>query len=187
MLNLQMRHTDSEHLHKVMRDIEMRIRSMALIHEHLYRSDDLDRIPLGEYLGSLTRIILSSMSGPNIELKTHFEQAEVSIETALPIGLITNELITNAFKYAYPGGESGIIEVSLSKNEQNELVLSIADQGIGLPPDFNFEEPATLGMFITRILVKQISGRIEIQNNGGTCFHIFFKDHEETSRKQSNQ
>ncbi len=173
MLNMQMRQVDDPNLKRVISDIEMRIRSMALIHEHLYRSDDLDRIRLHEYLKSLTTIVLSSYSSHRTNLETDFEPLDVSIETALPIGLITNELLTNSIKYAFPENQGGTIKVRLSQ-ANGEIFLTISDNGIGLQKDFQLDDQKTLGMFIVRLLVEQLNGGIHLESTEGTAFTINF-------------
>ncbi len=173
MLSLQMRQISDPQFKRIISDIEMRIRSMALIHEHLYRSEDLDRIKLHEYLKALTSIILSSFSSPVLNLETDFEPMDVSIETALPIGLIVNELLTNSIKYAFPSIQNGTIYIRLKKSN-NQVSLLISDNGVGLPEGFQMEEQKTMGMFIVKLLVEQINGEIHVDNSQGTSFTVNF-------------
>lgn len=173
MLSLQMRKVQDPELKKIISDIELRIRSMALIHEHLYRSENLDRIRLHEYLNSLATIVISSFSSPRILLEKEFEPLEVSIETALPVGLITNELLTNALKYAFPENYEGRITARLI-HTQNTITLSISDNGIGLPEHYKVDDQETLGMFIIKLLVEQLNGTMKIENSGGTSVTIDF-------------
>ncbi|TSA26319.1 MAG: sensor histidine kinase [Bacteroidetes bacterium] len=173
MLSLQMRQLPDPDLKRVIGDIEMRIRSMALIHEHLYRSEDLDRIRLHEYLKALTTIVLSTWSTSRIDLDTEFEPMDVSIEAALPIGLITNELMTNSIKYAFPDNRQGTIKVWLRKADKY-IHLTISDNGIGLPEGFHMEDQKTLGMFIIKLLVEQLAGQLHIENKKGVSFTIHF-------------
>lgn len=173
MLSMQLRHIPDPALKRIISDIEMRIRSMALIHEHLYRSEDLDRIRLHEYLRALTTIILSSCSSPVITLESDFEPMDVSIESALPIGLITNELMTNSIKYAFQGKKGGTIKTRL--NQLNGTIsLTISDDGVGLPAGFQIEDQKTLGIFIVKLLTEQLNGEIEIDSTEGTSFCISF-------------
>ncbi|MCK9423706.1 MAG: ATP-binding protein [Bacteroidales bacterium] len=176
LLTLQLRNNKDPDLQRIIKDIEMRIRSMALIHEHLYRSENLDRIPLASYLNSLSSIILQTFSGHHIQLVSSFDQTDVSIETALPLGLITNELLTNAFKYAFPNHELGVIEVSLKKKNEEDYILTIKDNGVGMPSDFTLDNEKSLGMFIVKLLVEQLDGKIEIVNGQGTAFIIQFRN-----------
>jgi len=174
MLSLQMRYNPNPELRKIMRDIEMRIRSMALIHEHLYRSENLDRIPLDQYLHSLSTIILNTFAASKINLELDLNPEEVSIETALPIGLITNELITNSVKYAFQGEREGTVTLRLKQHTGNQIDLIISDDGIGLPVNFDFARANTLGMFITRLLTEQLNATLTVGQGKGTSFSIRF-------------
>ncbi|MCX6268834.1 MAG: ATP-binding protein [Bacteroidetes bacterium] len=176
LLNLQLRNNTDSDLHRIIRDIEMRIRSMALIHEHLYRSENLDRIPLASYLHSLATIITGTFSGNRINLVTSLEPTDVSIETALPVGLIANELLTNAFKYAFPNQQFCEIQVHLHKENNEVFALKISDNGVGLPDSFSLDSEKSLGMFIVKLLVEQLDGEIEISRQNGTSFTIRFRN-----------
>ncbi len=176
LLNLQLRNSTDHELIRIIRDIEMRIRSMALIHEHLYRSENLDQIPLAAYLFSLATIIQSTFSGHRVNLVTSLEATEVSIEIALPIGLIANELLTNAFKYAFPQHHEGEIKIHLQKETEDILTLIISDNGVGLPDSFSMDSEKSLGMFIVKLLVEQLEGTIEISHQNGTSFTIHFRN-----------
>jgi len=176
LLSLQLRNNADPELHRIIKDIEMRIRSMALIHEHLYRSENLDRIPLADYLHSLTNIILATFSGHKIKIVTDFVSTDVSLETALPLGLITNELLTNAFKYAFPGNQPGEIQVHLNQLGERQFQLIIQDNGVGLPGDFSFNTQQSLGVFIVRLLVEQLDGKIEVDTKNGSKFTITFQN-----------
>lgn len=176
LLSLQLRNNEDPELLRIIRDIEMRIRSMALIHEHLYRSDNLDRIPLAAYLHSLATIITGTFSGHRVNLVTSLDPTDVSIETALPLGLVANELLTNAFKYAFPGHATGEIHVRLSDHQNGEFSLVISDNGVGLPDHFSMESEKSLGMFIVRLLVEQLDGEIVIDRAPGTTFTVKFRN-----------
>jgi PAS domain S-box-containing protein len=174
MLSLQSRSNPDPMLTGIIQDIELRIRSMALIHEHLYRSENLDRIPLADYLKSLSAVIASTFQQKNITFNSELETMDSDIEAALPVGLITNELLTNAFKYAFPAGRTGTITLRLRQLKDEQVELTITDDGIGLPEHFSFEEQSTLGMFMVRLLIEQLYGKLEIVNKAGTCFRITF-------------
>ena len=176
LLDLQLRNNTNPELMRIIRDIEMRIRSMALIHEHLYRSENIDLIPLASYIHSLATIISSAFSGHRITLVTALDHAEVSIETALPIGLITNELLTNAYKYAFPGSRNGEIEIHLQQDADEMFTLTVSDNGVGLPDSFTLDSENSLGMFIVRLLVEQLGGALEIDRKQGTSFIIRFRN-----------
>ncbi len=176
LLDLQLRNNADPELHRIIRDIEMRIRSMALIHEHLYRSENIDKIPLAAYLQSLSTIILGTFSGNRVNLVTQLDPIDVSIETALPLGLVANELLTNAFKYAFPHQQNGEIQIHLLQEKDEWSTLIIKDNGVGLPAYFSMNSEKSLGMFIVGLLVEQIDGKMEIIRQNGTAFHIRFRD-----------
>ena len=176
LLNLQLRNNEDSGLQRIIRDIEMRIRSMALIHEHLYRSENLDRIPLDKYIESLATIISGTFSGHRVNLVTSLVTTDVSIETALPIGLIVNELLTNAFKYAFPHQQHGEVQVYLIKEDEEWFTLIVKDNGIGLPDLFSMDSEKSLGMFIIKLLVEQLDGSIDIAGRNGASFTIRFKN-----------
>jgi PAS domain S-box-containing protein len=176
MLNFQLRSNTNDELSRMIRDIQMRIRSMALIHEHLYRSENLDRIPLATYIESLAYMIMTAFSGHRIQLVNMLDPIDVSIETALPIGLIINELLTNAFKYAFPAGAPGEIHVKLKKEEQQMCSLVVEDNGIGLPESSSMDSEKSLGLYIVRLLVEQLDGTVNIIRHNGTSFQIRFRN-----------
>jgi PAS domain S-box-containing protein len=178
LINIQIRNYPNPELRKPMKDIELRIRSMALIHEYLYRSDILDCIPLSNYLYSLASVIIGTLGEGNIHLATDIEPINISINTALPLGLITNELITNAIKYAFPDHREGELHIILKPeiNNGGYYRLTIEDNGIGLPADFSIEKTTSTGMFIVKLLIEQLGAKLEIENKKGTIFHISFQN-----------
>ena len=176
LLNFQLRNTSNEEITRMIIDIQTRIRSMALIHEHLYRSENLDRMRLAAYIESLSFMILTTFSGHRVKLETHLEAIDVSIEAALPIGLIVNELLTNAFKYAFPGNAEGIITILLEKAEGDKCLLVVGDNGIGLPPSSTLNSEKSLGLYIVGLLVEQLEGSVEIDRKQGTSFRIRFRN-----------
>jgi PAS domain S-box-containing protein len=176
LLNFQLRNNTNEEISRMIIDIQTRIRSMALIHEHLYHSDNLDRIPLASYIESLSLMILTTFSGHRIKLETHLDPIDVSIESALPIGLIVNELLTNAFKYAFPGGAAGKIDILLEKTEEDMCRLTVGDNGIGLPQTSSLDSEKSLGLYIVGLLVEQLEGSVDIVRENGTCFRIRFRN-----------
>lgn len=172
LLGMQGRKNTDPEFQRVIRDIELRIRSMALIHEHLYRSENLDRIPLSTYLHSLVSIISGTFSGKTIQIDMQLEDVMVNIETALPLGLITNELLTNSFKYAFPSKNGGVVSLKLVSNTNGGLTLTVGDNGVGLPSGFNLDNQESLGMFIIKLLVEQLDGSIDIVSKGGVSATI---------------
>ncbi len=174
LLNFQLRNNSNEVLNRMILDIQMRIRSMALIHEHLYRSENLDRIPLASYIDSLAGMIMTAFRWPRIRFEKKLDPLDVSIEIALPVGLIINELLTNAFKYAFPDNRDGEIRVRLENETGHQCLLVVEDNGIGLPNEPDPASDKSVGLYIVHLLVEQIEGTIEIVRNQGTSFRIRF-------------
>ena len=176
LLSMQGSKNPDPDFQRLIRDIELRIRSMALIHEHLYRSENFDKIPLSNYIHSLVSMISSTFSGHKITLKMEMDDILANIETALPLGLITNELLTNSYKYAFPGKVEGIISIKLEKIIPEGFMFTVSDNGIGLPAGFTLQNQESLGMFIIRLLIEQLDGTISITSNGGVSACITVPD-----------
>jgi len=172
LLNMQAKKNPDPEFQKLTKDIELRIRSMALIHEHLYRSENLDRIPLSTYLRSLATIISSTFSGNFINIDMDLDNILANIGIALPIGLITNEMMTNSFKYAFHDKRAGTIRLKLEKYFATGFKLTISDNGIGLPKGFDFQKQDSLGMFMIKLLVEQLDGTVNFTTNGGVTASI---------------
>ncbi|MGO9062380.1 MAG: PAS domain S-box protein [Candidatus Binataceae bacterium] len=152
-----------------------RIRSMALIHEKLYQSPDLSRVEFASYVRDLLSLLLRSYAArARIDLDTTIENATLSIELAVPLGLILNELISNCLKHAFPGGRAGRITVELRPFDATSLKLKVADDGVGFPAQVDFRTAETLGMQLVRTLTEQIGGGLELRRGAGTEFAITF-------------
>jgi len=178
LISLQTRQIKDEQAVEMCKESQRRIRAMALVHERLYQSTDLSRIEFADYLRSLVIHLFHSMlSDTNrITLTMDLEPVQLNINTAIPCGLIVNELVSNALKHAFPGEKSGSITVSIHKAEDDEYRLGVMDNGIGLPPEFEIHESETMGMQIVATLVSQLGGRLAIGRNGGADFHIHFRE-----------
>jgi len=172
LLNFELNVHKNDELKPIITDIQLRIRSISLIHEHLYSSDNLDRLPLGVYITSLGNMIQSTFSAPRISFEYKIEPMDISIGKALPVGLIINELLTNAFKYAFPGGREGIIRISLRALDRKTCELEIADNGVGIPENVSLDSEGTMGLFIIRILSQQLEGKPELLRENGTVFRL---------------
>jgi PAS domain S-box-containing protein len=166
--------TDALQIFEESRD---RIKSMALIHEQLYQSNDLAQIDFPEYLRSLLNMVLSAhrSNRTRVETKLHVDPVSLDLDTAIPVGLITNELVTNSLKYAFAGRSVGEIGVRLTKSAEGDFLLMVSDNGVGLPEKFNFEKATSLGLRLVRILTKQMRARLEISKGMGTQFRVYFK------------
>ncbi len=153
---------------------QSRIRSIALIHEQLYRKTVLAHIDVRDYLETLTSQLLQSFGkAGSVRLELECDALELDIDQSMAVGLIVNELVTNAMKYAYPEGRSGVFRVELRESAGGARVLSVADDGPGLPASTN-GGPPTLGMSLVATLARQLRGRVELDGSRGTCVRVLF-------------
>jgi PAS domain S-box-containing protein len=152
-----------------------RLRSMILVHEKLYQSRDLSRIDLGGYLQALVRELQRSNSsgGQRFEVRVTADKLLLPIESALPCGMIVCELLTNAFKYAFPEDQNGEADVSVAAKE-DQVVLSVSDSGVGLPAGFDPEHTSSFGWQLVRNLTTQLGGTVTIDSRSGTHVTIAF-------------
>jgi two-component sensor histidine kinase len=167
------------------KESQRRIRSMALIHERLYQSSDLSRIEFSQYLRNLATHLFHSYQADTsrIRLKIDAQEVLLNINTAIPCGLIVNELVSNALKHGFPEGRSGELDIDLRHVEGDGYVLQVKDDGVGYPEGLDFRKTETLGMQIVSTLVEQIDGRLEISRKKGTAFRLEFN---ELPRKKSS-
>jgi two-component sensor histidine kinase len=153
-----------------------RINSMALIHEKLYQTRDFACIDLGEYLEHLARHLLRSYAADNtsISLKMAVGKVPLGIDEAIPCGLIANELVSNALKYAFPAGGTGEIVVRCDADSDGWVTMSIADNGVGLPAGLDFSRTETLGYQLVVMLTKQLRGTVEVRSDHGVAVTVRF-------------
>ncbi len=174
LMNMQRDQSADSELSRSLTDLQLRVRTMSLVHEQLYQTQEINTIPFNNYLHHLALIISSSFDNSRIRLQTEIYPCKVNIEMALPLGLIMNELITNAYKYAFPGDKTGNIWVRLRPEYEDRFCIEICDDGIGLPQDFTMHSTQTMGSQIVGILVEQIEAKLEVSGNNGACFRILF-------------
>ncbi|MGD1005442.1 MAG: PAS domain S-box protein [Methanoregulaceae archaeon] len=179
LVNLQMRQIDDARLKQVMAETQNRIRAMSLVHEKLYQSDSLSQIDLSDYIRFLATQLFafygmdSRQVIPNIDIR----KTMVDINTAIPLGLMINELTSNSLKYAFPGGRKG--EIIMSVQKQNHTIsIVFKDNGIGIRGDLDWRNTESLGLRLVISLVEQLSGTIELDRQGGTTFTIVVKEKE---------
>jgi PAS domain S-box-containing protein len=175
LLRLQSRTIREPHLVEMFKESQNRIRSMALIHEKLYQTEDFASINFAQYIRSLlVHLFHTYKVNPNIvRMRTDVEDVFLDISKAIPCGLIINELVSNSLKHAFPSNRKGEIAVRLSSNLRKTKIL-ISDSGVGLPKDIDLREPETLGLQLVSDLVKQVDGKIRLERSEGTTFHISF-------------
>ncbi len=178
LLNLQVKEIEDKRTVELFRESQNRIKSMALIHESLYQSKNFTNINFKEYIKILTDNLFRAyrISKGKVGLNLAIQDVSLGIDNAIPCGLITNELVSNSLKYAYPGKKRGNINIMLNSNEKNEINLVVKDDGVGLPKDFNYGKTKSLGLHLVKMLVEdQLQGEIKINRTNGTTFQIKFK------------
>lgn len=169
LLNLQMKKITEAKTRAELNATRNRIRSMALIHAKLYQSKNLSQINFAEYIEEFSRQLRSlyNVSPKKVKLVLDIDAVYLDVDVAIPCGMIVNELLTNALKYAFPEERSGEIRVVL-RSELSETVLSVEDNGVGLPPEIDMARVETLGLQLVRGLAQQINGTVTVEQNGGT-------------------
>ncbi|MBC7185633.1 MAG: PAS domain S-box protein [Calditrichaeota bacterium] len=175
LLNLQCDRVTSPEAAQALRDSQNRVKSMALIHEKLYRSASLSRIDFGEYLQSLVSgLVRSYATNGRVGTELAVEKVELGVDQAIPCGLIVNELVSNALKHAFPEQQEGMIRVRFQR-EDGRCLLAVADNGVGFPSALDFRATNSLGMQLVTTLVDQLEGEIQLLRDGpGTHFSISF-------------
>jgi PAS domain S-box-containing protein len=155
-------------------DTQGRIQAMALVHNKLYQSADLTRVDLGAYVRDLAAGLqqLHSTEARGVGFVIDCEPIALSVDIAVPCGLVLNELLTNALKYAFPGHSQGQIRVGACRQDDAMIRIEVSDDGIGLPPKIDLDRASTLGLSLVRALVAQVGGRIEREQAPGTRFAI---------------
>ena len=182
LLNLQSSQIEDEKTVDLLRESQNRVRSMALIHEKLYQSSDLARVDFQGYLHSLVNSLMQTyrINSEQVAIAVHSEEFAFSIDTAIPCGLIVNELVSNSLKYAFAKGNPGKIEVICENIRGSQYRLTVRDNGSGLPAHFDVEKSSSLGLKLVTSLVRQIEGRLNVQNKQGACFEIEFSETKST-------
>lgn len=178
ILNLQSSYIKDETAVEMLRESQDRIKSMAFIHESLYQGKTLSHVKFSEYVRNLVSNLFHTYGVNKAGLKLKFDLDEVflNLDTSIPCGLIINELISNALKYAFTDRESGTLSVTLKKMEDGKLKLEIADDGKGFPETINWKDTESLGLQLVVTLAGQIRGDIQMETKKGTTFTIIFKE-----------
>ena len=168
LLNLQSRDIQDERALRSFQVSQDRIKAMALVHEKLYQSEDLARIDFGEYIKSLATDLGSTYGFGlrHIDLKIDVEDILLGVDTAIPCGVIVNELVANSLKHAFPGDRPGEIAISF-REVDGQYTMVFKDEGVGLPEDLDISHPSSLGLTIVNALTGQLGGAIDLGRNGG--------------------
>jgi len=163
---------------EIFKDGENRVKSMALIHEKLYKGSDLANIDFKEYVTNLSSFLLQSygVDQANFKMKNSMGDVKLGIDTAVPCGLIINELVTNSFKHGFKDQTSGEIKIDMGHDENNNYLLKVSDNGKGLPENLKIEESDSLGLRLVNNLTIQLNGTVEYSSDNGTTVKLVFED-----------
>jgi PAS domain S-box-containing protein len=177
LVSMQADTLTDERIHEELDEVSDRIRSMALVHEKLYQTDNLAQVDFADYASSMLSALWRSHGALADKIRLNFEVVPVAlpIETAIPCGLILNELAINALKYAFPNGKDGEVTVGLENDPAtNTVCLWVRDNGVGLPPGLDWRQSSSLGLRLVQILAGQLRGTVGTGTGPGTEFQITF-------------
>jgi len=176
LLSLQSSMISDESVRSMLVDSQNRIQSMALIHQTLYQSNNFARVDFGDFLEALVPTLISAytFSGKDIQVEIHADSIYLPINSAIPCGLLINELITNALKHAFTERTQGQITVSLSMLEDKKMQLIVSDTGVGIAEELNLHAIETLGLRLVNLLAQQLNGSLNIRRHNPTQFSLIF-------------
>lgn len=176
ILNLQTSFSNDEKVNEILRESQNRVKSMAYLHENLYQNKNFSYINFTDYLVNLSKNLVHSyyLTDSSADLVFDVEKVDLDLDKAIPCGLIVNELLTNAVKYAFPENQRGTIHVSV-KQKDDTVTLRVADNGRGLPKHFDVNKTNTLGLQLVTTLTEQLDGTLEVRNSKGAEFVLTFK------------
>ena len=176
ILSLQSAYINDPKTLSILRESQSRIKSMAIIHERLYRTKDFSKINFSEYVQNLANSLISTYEAGIIDVEVSFDLNEVflNLDSAIPCGLILNELISNSLKYAFEGKKKGKITITLNENKQGVVQLSVEDDGKGIDKNFNIAKTETLGLQLVHTLIEQLEGELKLTSKNGSRFDITF-------------
>ncbi|OPX29440.1 MAG: hypothetical protein B1H06_01520, partial [Candidatus Cloacimonas sp. 4484_143] len=175
MLKLQSRYIDDKKALELFKNSQDRVKSMALIHERIYNSPDLASVNFEEYVRNLAHnlFVSSRINSNNVVLEIDIKNIAVNMNKAVPLGLIINELISNALKHAFPNERKGKLSISIKK-KKDKFELIVADDGVGCKKDLEFEKADTLGLQLVHALTQQLKGELQFNSGNGTRFILTF-------------
>ena len=188
LLRLQSRFIKDQNSINIFKETQNRVRSIAILHEKLYQSDNLAKIKINEYVKILTEDLMYfyELEESNINMILNIEDVSLNIETAIPCGLLINEMVANSLKYAFPNQKNGEIKIELHSNNEYQFDLTVSDNGIGIPDEIDPENTETFGMQLIKYLTKQLKGTIELDKNNGTKYRLKFNELKYKDRVNSN-
>ncbi|MBZ2165877.1 histidine kinase dimerization/phosphoacceptor domain -containing protein [Methanobacterium spitsbergense] len=188
LLRLQSRFIKDQNSIDIFKETQNRVRSIAILHEKLYQSDNLAKIKIDEYVKILAEDLMYfyELEESNINMILDIDDVSLNIETAIPCGLLINEMVANSLKYAFPNQKNGEIKIELHSNNEDQFKLTVSDNGVGIPEEIDPEKAETFGMQLIKYLTKQLKGTIELDNNNGTKYQLKFNELKYKDRVNSN-
>lgn len=178
LLRHQAEYAQDQKIHDIFLESQSRIKAMSFIHEKLYQSDNLAKVDLRDYISSLAKNLFSTykVNAAQIQMAVDADDISLGVDTAIPCGLIINELVSNSLKHAFPDNRTGRIAITVRTVRPGELELVVGDDGVGIPMDLDIINAKSLGLHLVTLLAKnQLRGHIEMMRNRGTSFRIRFK------------
>ncbi|MDQ7825971.1 MAG: histidine kinase dimerization/phosphoacceptor domain -containing protein [Candidatus Eremiobacteraeota bacterium] len=176
LLSLQERQIAEPRLKESFDEIRNRIKSMTIIHDLLSCSENVGEVNCRKFLSEMAAALFSSQGRKGLSYNIKADEVSLKVDTAIPCALIVNELVTNAFKHAFPGSVDGEVIVEMKVMEKHRLRLTVSDDGVGLPGEESADKASSLGMSLVQALTEQINGVIVVKRDGGTAVEITFND-----------
>jgi two-component sensor histidine kinase len=174
LLSLQSNRIDDPRMRQLFEGSRNRIRSMALVHETLYASANLSKIDMRAYIRALTRQLIRSYAADHVVVTLRIEPVALAIDTAIPCGLVLNELVSNAFRHGFPGRREGEVVIELGRMDEDRCLLAVRDTGIGIPLHEDASHARGLGLCLIDALVSQLQGHVHLDRARGTAYRIDF-------------
>jgi PAS domain S-box-containing protein len=177
LLGLQSRTIEDDALRKMFQESQNRVHSMALIHESIYQSAKLSEIDFPAYIDQLADYLFRSygVNSNRVQLSASIDDLRLTMDTAVPCGLIINELVSNALKYAFPDGRSGRIQIEMREDENHFIRLAVIDDGVGFPGSMDQAGTKSLGLRLVRTLADQLGATVEMTSGGGARIALTFQ------------
>ncbi len=185
MLSSHARRSNNEYVKTIFKEIRIKIQTMSMVHQRLYNSKDLSSINLKGYLEDLTKLLAKNYYSVYKRLKINYDLQDVKvlIDTAIPIGLVLDELLSNIFKHAFPNNQVGEVHIRLFKEEDGSINIFLDDNGVGFPENFDPRGDNSMGLvFVYSIIERQLKGEVSVTSENGLTWHIKFKDDQKKER-----
>jgi two-component sensor histidine kinase len=178
LLNLQSNATGNEECRGILNDARTRIHAMSMVHERLYHSKNLVKIDFAEYLDFLAEHLFQfcQVKPDLVGLEMTLAKVFLDINSAVPAGLLLNELISNALKHAFPAGRKGVVRIGLKLGSEGTIEIKVADDGVGLPEGLDFRKSESFGMQLINLLAGQLEATIDLDRTAGTAFTVTFRE-----------